>query len=178
VTAGRPQTLISAAAIARRVTALGLAIADHHRGGPPPILLALLDGAALFSADLARAVPIPDLRLAYARASSYRAGTVSSGQVELSSLPPVAGQPVWVVDDILDTGRTLAAAVAATRAGGASVVRTCVLLDKPSRRAPDGLPVADLTGFTIPDHFVVGYGLDHAGRYRHLPDVAILTGVG
>jgi hypoxanthine phosphoribosyltransferase len=176
VNEGRPQTLISAAAIARRVTALGLSIAAQHRGGPPPVLLALLDGAALFAADLARAVPIPDLRLAFARASSYRAGMVSSGQVELSSLPAVVDQPVWLVDDILDTGRTLAAAVAATRAAGASQVRTCVLLDKPARRAPDGLPTADLTGFTIPDHFVVGYGLDFAGRYRHLPEVAILTG--
>ena len=77
-----------------------------------------------------------------------------------------------LVDDILDTGRTMQAAKLGLRN---ATVRTCVLLDKPTRRVPDGLQCADYIGFTIPDNFVVGYGLDHGGRFRHLPDICALT---
>lgn len=169
-----PRPLIRAHRIRSRVHQLGRALARDLAGTPSPLMLALLDGSVCFVADLARATPLPDLRLHFVRASSYGAGTVSSGSVALETLPRCDGRTMVVVDDILDTGRTLAAVVAAARAAGAAAVRTCVLLDKPSRRDPTGLASADQVGFTIPDVFVVGYGLDHDGRYRHLPDVCVM----
>ncbi len=168
----RPRQLIRAPALARRIHGLGRDIARAY-AGRPPILLVLMDGAFCFAADLVRAIPMAEVELLFRRASSYR-GTVSTGTVDLEAMPDLRGEHVLVVDDILDTGRTLALAVAASRAAGAESVRTCVLLDKPSRRAAEGLGRADFTGFTIPDHFVVGYGLDHDGRWRGLPDVCII----
>jgi hypoxanthine phosphoribosyltransferase len=164
-----PDLLIPAPTLSARVQELGAAL-SAARGPEPLVLLALLDGAFIFAADLARAIPDPDLTLVFRRASSYR-GTVSTGTVELEHPPSMAGADVWVIDDILDTGLTLAAATAACRAAGAARVRTCVCLDKPTRRAPGGLATADLTGFIIADRFVVGYGLDLDGKWRHLPEV-------
>ncbi|MBA3684918.1 MAG: hypoxanthine phosphoribosyltransferase [Planctomycetes bacterium] len=176
-----PVPLIRAARIRGRVRQLGRELAGAFAGNPGrvPAIVALLDGSFCFVADLVRAIPVPDLRLHFARAASYHGGTVSSGSVTIDALPSCVGADVLVVDDILDTGRTLAAVVAALHAGGAARVRTCVLLDKPARRVPvDGVRLrADFVGFTIPDRFVVGYGLDHDGRYRHLPDVCVLDGV-
>ena len=164
-----PDILIPAATLSARVRELGAAL-SAARGPEPLVILALMDGAFVFAADLARAIPDPDLTLVFRRASSYR-GTVSTGSVTLEDPPHLHGADVWVVDDILDTGLTLAAATAACRAAGAARVRTCVCLDKPTRRDPQGLAAADLTGFTIPDRFVVGYGLDYDGKWRHLPEV-------
>ncbi len=167
-----PYPLISAAAIATRLSALSVDIAARY-DQRAVVMVVLMDGAFCFAADLCRALPGLDVRLHFQRASSYR-GTLSSGTVTLAELPDLTGADVLLVDDILDTGRTLAAAVAATRAAGASSVATCVLLDKPARRVADGLPSADHVGFTIPDHFIVGYGLDLDGKFRHLPDVCVL----
>jgi hypoxanthine phosphoribosyltransferase len=91
-------------------------------------------------------------------------------------VPDLHGRTVVLVDDILDTGLTLAAASNAARVAGAAGVFTCVLLDKPARRRPEGLPAADLVGFRIPDRFVVGYGLDHDGRWRQLPFIGVAGG--
>jgi hypoxanthine phosphoribosyltransferase len=166
-----PRPLIRASRIQARCRQLGRSIARDH-AGTHPLVVALLGGAVCFVADLVRAVPLPYLELRFARASSYGAGTVSSGAVTISELPDCRDRPVLVVDDILDTGRTLHAVQQALLAAGAGVVRTCVLLDKPARRQ---LPVhADYVGFTIPDRFVVGYGLDFDGEYRHLPDVCVI----
>lgn len=170
----QPRVLIPADAIARRVAALGAELGRRHHGGSP-LLVALLDGACCFAADLARAIPLPGLELRFVRASSYR-GTSSTGTVELGALPALSGRAVILADDILDTGLTLAAAVAACRTAGATRIETCVLLDKPARRAVAGLARADLVGFSIPDRFVVGYGLDLDGRWRHLPAVCVLDG--
>jgi len=166
-----PVPLIRARALTRRVRALARRIAADHRGGDL-VVLALMDGAFCFVADLARALDLPEVRLHFVRASSYGGAQLSAGRVDLGAIPELTRQRVLVVDDILDTGRTLKAAVGACAA--AASVRTCVLLDKPARRASDGLPTADYVGFTIGDQFVVGYGLDHAGRWRHLPDVCTL----
>ena len=160
--------LIPPAAIARRIAWLGAAIAAR-RPGPDPLLVALLDGAAPFAIDLARAIPVP-VELCFRRASSYR-GTASTGTVHLEPAPACAGRAVILIDDILDTGRTLAAAKAALETAGAASVLTCVLLDKPARRVPGGLPRADLVGFTIPDRFVIGYGLDLDGKFRERPGI-------
>ena len=165
------RTLISTASIQRRVRALGARVAADHAGRAPTIL-GVLDGACVFVADLMRAVPLPDVRLRFVRATSY-VGTTSTGGVQVVVPDGLAGQDVVVVDEILDTGRTLRAVVDAVHGAGAASVRTCVLLDKPSRRVPGGLPKADAVGFTIPDLFVIGYGLDLDGKFRHLPDIRI-----
>ena len=163
--------LITAARIADRVKQLAQQIGEDVDTEPLHILV-LLDGAFCFVADLVRALPLTDVRLHFVRASSYRSGTESTGRVDLGSFPDVSGERILVVDDILDTGRTLDSALAAIDAGGAASTATCVLLDKPARRDPSCQHVqARYVGFTIPDTFVVGYGLDYNGRYRHLPDV-------
>lgn len=167
----RLKPVLRARAIDHRVKELGQQIStDYH--GQSVTVLALLDGAYCFVADLVRCIELPDLRLHFARASSYGTGTTSRGKVALDPLPDLRGQTVLVVDDILDTGRTLQAV---TQALEGATLRTCVLLDKPTRRVPDGLQCADYIGFTIPDVFVVGYGLDHGGKHRHLPDICALT---
>lgn len=136
-------------------------------------VVSVLKGSCIFAADLIRRIPIP-LELAFVSASSYRDGT-RAGELELSFFPAadeIAGRDLLVVDDILDTGRTLTALCAELATLGAASVRTCVFLDKPSRRVASF--EADFRCFEIEDLFVVGYGLDHAGRYRNLPFVGAL----
>lgn len=166
----RLKPLIKTRAIHKRVKELGQQISADHPGQPLTVL-ALLDGAFCFVADLVRCIDLPDLCLHFVRASSYGKKTTSRGKVTLEPLPDLRGQTVLLVDDILDTGRTMQAVK--TSLLGATI-HTCVLLDKPTRRVPDGLQCADYIGFTIPDTFVVGYGLDHGGKYRHLPDICAL----
>jgi hypoxanthine phosphoribosyltransferase len=165
-----PRPLIRAARIAGRVRQMGAAI-SRQLAGRQITAVVLLDGAMPFAADLLRTIHHPDLLVRSVRASSYH-GTASSGSVTLSGMPAIVTSDVLLIDDILDTGRTLQAVERRLREEGVERVHTCVLLDKPSRRA---VPIrADWVGFTIPDRFVVGYGLDHDGRYRHLPDVCTL----
>lgn len=170
----RPRVLIPADALARRVRALGDELSVRCRDAPSPVFLVLLDGAFVFAADLVRAVHLPGLELHFVRASSYR-GMNSTGTVTLASMPDLRGRQVVLVDDILDTGLTLAAARRAVQQAGATRVSTCVLLDKPARRRPDGLVQADLVGFRIQDVFVVGYGLDYDGRWRELPYIGAVA---
>lgn len=138
-----------------------------------PTLIAVLKGSVVFVADLIRRLPIP-MRLQFVWAESYRQGSTSA-RLELTGLPSgeeLRGRRVLLVDDILDSGRTLAAIRAEIRARGAQDVRTCVFLDKPGRRAVE--LQADHVCFEVQDLFVVGYGLDYAGRYRNLPYVGAL----
>jgi len=138
-----------------------------------PTVIAVLKGSVVFVADLIRRLPIP-MHLAFVWAESYRQGT-TSGRLELGALPPaaeLAGRRILLVDDILDSGRTLHAIRAEILARGAREVRTCVFLDKRARRAVE--LEADHVCFQVDDVFVVGYGLDYRGRYRNLPYVAAL----
>lgn len=138
-----------------------------------PTVIAVLKGSVIFVADLVRRLPIP-LRLAFVWAQSYRQAS-TAGHLELGGLPgedELRGRRVLLVDDILDSGRTLSAIRAELRARGARDVRTCVFLDKPARRAVE--LEADHVCFEVEDAFVVGYGLDFAGRYRNLPFVGTL----
>ena len=136
------------------------------------VLVCVLKGAALFAADLLRQLRCDVLRVEYLRASSYGGATESLGTVSIEGTPrpeDIAGRHVLVVDDITDTGHTLAAVSERLRAMGPASLRLCILLDKPERReAPIGY---DYVGFTIPNHFVVGYGMDLDERYRGLPGV-------
>jgi hypoxanthine phosphoribosyltransferase len=168
-----PEIYQSVAEIAERVEELGRDLRRRSGGDTRLLLVAVLKGAALFFADLARALPGPQ-EFAFVRARSYGDGTESSGEVKVDWAGPeeVAGRAVVVVDTILDTGHTLSAVTDLIRQRGAASILTCVLLDKPSRRVVD--IEADLVGFTVPDVFLVGYGLDYAGEYRGLPYLATL----
>ncbi len=141
--------------------------------GRPFTVVSVLKGSCIFASDLIRRIPIP-LELAFVGASSYGQGTVP-GQLVLQFLPAeseIEQRDLLLVDDILDSGRTLSALVAELTRRGARSVRTCVFLDKPARRAV-GFE-ADFRCFEVEDLFVVGYGLDFAGRYRNLPYVGAL----
>lgn len=136
-------------------------------------VVSVLKGSCVFASDLIRQIPIP-LELAFVAASSYRSATVS-GQLDLNYFPAegeITGRRLLLVDDILDTGRTLAALKKELYERGAAEVRSCVFLDKPSRRSVEF--EADFRGFEVDNLFVVGYGLDFAGRYRNLPFVGAL----
>ncbi len=138
-------------------------------------LMVILHGSILFAADLMRALTLP-VYLDSFRVASYHGGTRSSGQVQLSDqeIDDLRGRHVLLVDDILDTGRTLDAVTRHLRDSFAPAsVTSCVLLDKQTPRAVDF--EADFVGFRIPDEFVVGYGLDYGGQYRNLPFVGTLN---
>lgn len=155
---------------------LDVMAAQIEREFPEGTLLAiiLLKGALVFAADLLRRVERP-LEIECLNVSSYHGGTESSGEVDFldRSFPEVKGRHVLLLDDILDTGRTLHAVAERLREEGAEAVHTCVLLSKDRPRVEE--VEADYTGFQIGDEFVVGYGLDYMGRYRNLPHVAVLT---
>lgn len=165
----RLEVLIEAERIRDEVKRLASRIERDYRGKPLTVL-GVLKGSVLFLADLVRAIRIP-MRLEFLRASSYGASTKSSGRVDLGPLEAsLEGRDVLIVDDILDSGRTLDAIRRAVEEAGARSVRTCVLLDKQVERA---VPIeADYAAFEIPPVFVVGYGLDYAEQFRNLPFLA------
>ncbi len=172
------RTLLTQAQIRARVRQLGKNITRHYRGQSPdghdPIFLGVMNGALFFLADLLRAVDLGHVEISCVRLASY-AGARSTGNLRgLGALgKSVAGRRVLIVDDILDTGRTLSALAARLKKLGAADVKICVLLEK--RRAHE-IPVrADWTGFQIADQFVVGYGLDYDGRYRTLKQIRVLN---
>jgi hypoxanthine phosphoribosyltransferase len=136
-------------------------------------VMAVLKGSCIFAADLVRAIPIP-LSLSFVFAESYRAGT-SAGTLSLDWLQAeraIRGRRVLLVDDIVDSGRTLATVRDELLRRGAAQLEVCVFLDKPTHRAVE-LDIA-YRCFEVEDVFVVGYGLDHAGRHRNLPYVGAL----
>jgi hypoxanthine phosphoribosyltransferase len=166
------RTLISEAAIQERVHLLGQQIESDYRGRPLTIL-AVLTGSLIMLADLVRRIRIPH-RIALIQASSYRGATTTATTLVINEAfaPDVAGRDVLLLDDILDTGRTLAALIRHVHDRGARSVRTAVLLRKVGRQEVPLEP--NYCGFTIPDVFVVGYGLDYNDDYRHLPYVGVL----
>lgn len=164
--------MLTADEIRARINELGAQITQDY-AGRKPLLLGVLKGATPFLSDLIRAVDL-QLELDYIAASSYGSGTESSGDVKIDKDSDVAvrGRDVIVVEDIIDTGRTLSLLLHLLRARGAASVKLAALLDKPSRRVVD--VNVDYIGFTIPDAFVVGYGLDFAERYRNLPYIGVV----
>jgi len=160
-----------AEAIAGRVVELAREIRARLDG--PITLLGVLRGAAVFSIDLARALGAP-LELTFVQARSYGEGTVSSGRVELGEWEEgvLRGRRVLVVDTVLDSGRTIAEVRRRLFELPAASAHCCVLLEKSVPRAVPVVP--DFVGFRAPDRFLVGYGLDHGGRYRALPYVGAI----
>jgi hypoxanthine phosphoribosyltransferase len=166
------RTLFTPDQIAVRVTALGRHISEEYRGRSV-VLVSILKGSFVFVADLARAIDLP-VRVEFLGVRSYGANTKSSGVVEITQdlTQPVEGDDVIVVEDIVDTGLTLNYIQNLLSNRNAASVKVCALLHKPSRSR---VPVTiDFLGFTIDDVFIVGYGLDHAERYRNLPMLAEL----
>lgn len=155
----------------KRIALMGRALSRDY-AGKDVLVVSLLSGTVLFLADLLRRLSFP-LRVDFLGVSSYGAGTESGDLVFTRELRlEVREAHVLVVDDILDTGKTLRAVTGKIRALGPASIRTCVLLDKRERRV--GVFEADYVGFRIPNLFVVGYGLDFAERYRNLPYVGVL----
>lgn len=169
VRGGRP--MISARRIARRVREMGQEISSVYADlDQPLVLVVVLKGAAVFAADLLRSLSIP-AELEFVRAASYGSGTSSSGKVKFSHLVegPLTGREILLVEDIVDSGRTVSVILRELRRHQPASLRLAALLDRPARRE---LPVKiDFTGFVIPDRFVIGYGLDYAGLYRELPGI-------
>jgi hypoxanthine phosphoribosyltransferase len=166
------QPLIPADAIQRRVAELAQEIDRDHPLGVH--LVCVLKGACVFLADLARALEC-DVSIDFMAVSSYGSSTRSSGQVQLIKDldTPIEGRNVVVVEDIVDTGLTLGYLQEILQARSPRTLRTATLLNKPSRRCV-AVPI-EYVGFTIEDHFVVGYGLDLRERYRNLPYIASAT---
>jgi hypoxanthine phosphoribosyltransferase len=166
------ESLINEAEIQQRVGVLGQQIeADYRRR--PLTIVAVLTGSLVMLADLVRRIGIPH-RIALVQASSYRGATTTATTLVIneSFAPDVAGRDVLLLDDILDTGQTLSALIRHLEDRGARSVRTAVLLRKLGRQEVALEP--DYCGFSIPNLFVVGYGLDYNDDYRHLPYVGVL----
>lgn len=172
-TASMPMSvLLTEEMIRDKIAELAAAI-DRDYAGRVPVLVGVLTGATIFMADLIRQIHLP-VEMEFMAVSSYGAGTESTGVVrilkDLNS--EVTGRDLIIVEDIVDSGLTLAYLQSLLRAREPASLRTCVLLDKKDRRETD--VVLDYIGFTIPNAFVVGYGLDSAGLYRQLPFVGVL----
>ena len=166
------EVLLSGEQVQARVAELGAQLAADY-AGRDPVLVSVLKGSIIFLADLVRAMPIP-LSIDLMEVSSYGASTESSGQVRILKdlSTSIAGREVLVVEDIIDTGLTLNYLLRYLHDKGPASIRICCLLDKPARRlAPIEI---DYRGFTIPDRFVIGYGLDYGERYRNLPYIGVL----
>jgi hypoxanthine phosphoribosyltransferase len=166
------EVLISEEALLQRISELGEQITRDYQG-QRLLLLGVLKGAVLFMVDLARQIQLP-LEIDFMATSSYGASTKSSGIVRiLKDLEDsVEGQHILVVEDIVDSGLTLDYLLRSLEARGPASVKVCGLLVK-DREREHSVPI-DYVGFTIPDRFVVGYGLDYAERYRNLPYVGVL----
>lgn len=167
------QVLFTEEQLRSRVQALGAEITRDFQGKDKLLLLSILRGSYIFMADLSRAIDLPCL-VDFLSVSSYGGGTKSSGQVEIKKdiSMDLEGYHVIVVEDILDSGNTLYYLMDLLKLRKAASVSICTLLDKPERRTK---PItADYAGFTVPDAFVVGYGLDYDQKYRNLPYIGIL----
>ncbi|MGE3465748.1 MAG: hypoxanthine phosphoribosyltransferase [Pyrinomonadaceae bacterium] len=167
------EILFSADEISARITELGSQIKSEY-SGKELVLVGVLKGSCVFLADLMRAVDLP-LTIDFMAVSSYKDGTRSTGDVEiLKDLSnSIRGKHVLVVEDIVDTGLTLSRLLEILGSRGAASIKLASFLDKPEPRIKKELSI-DFTGFVVPNKFVVGYGLDAAGRYRNLPFIAVV----
>jgi len=167
------ETLLTEKAIADRVSELGGSFTEIYRGRPLTVL-GVLNGSVILVADLIRAINIPH-QIGFVRASSYRGETTVAGQLTIDTdlLPDITGRDVLLVDDIFDTGRTMARLRDELQQYQPASIRSLALLWKQARREVELVP--DFYGFQIPDAFVVGYGLDYNDDYRHLRQIQVLN---
>jgi hypoxanthine phosphoribosyltransferase len=167
------EILFSEQQIADRIAELGAEITRDY-ADKDLVLVGVLKGSCVFMADLMRKIDLP-LTIDFMSVSSYKDGTVSTGDVEiLKDLSnPIRDKDVIVVEDIIDTGLTLARLLEILGSRGARSIRLASFLDKPEPRVKTEIKI-DYTGFVVPNKFVVGYGLDAAGRYRNLPFIAVV----
>jgi len=161
--------VLTAGEIEKRVGELGARISEDY-GDQYPLFVGVLKGAFVFLADLVRAISVP-VEIDFAQISSYGDETKSSGRIKIlrDITTPITDRHVVVVEDIIDTGRTLHHYIAHLEARGPKSVKICALVNKPERQ--EYTPDVDYLGFQIPQGFLVGYGLDWAGKYRDLPGV-------
>ncbi|MBE6547462.1 MAG: hypoxanthine phosphoribosyltransferase [Ruminococcaceae bacterium] len=147
---------------------------DYKDSDKPLIMVIILKGSINFASDLMRKIPLP-MKIEFMKVSSYGAGTKQSGEIKVQldlNIDNLENYDILIIEDIVDSGRTLSRLTQLLYGRCAESVKTCTLLDKPSRREVEFTP--DYCGQTIPDEFVVGYGLDYAEKYRNLPYVGVL----
>ncbi|MBX3207285.1 MAG: hypoxanthine phosphoribosyltransferase [Labilithrix sp.] len=166
-------TMLSQKEIADRVKELGAQIAEEYKDRHV-VLVVVLKGSFIFAADLCRAIDMVNLRVDFLGVRSYGEGTETSGVVQITQdlSKPIAGEDVVIVEDIVDTGLTVAHLMDLFRTRQPRSVKVCALLHKPARARVE--VKVDYLGFTIEDKFVVGYGLDFAERYRNLPYIGVV----
>ena len=166
------KVLVTEEEIRTRISEMGRELTERFQG-KNPLFLGVLKGCFVFMADLVRACPL-NSDLEFIAVSSYQNATTSSGRVQITHdvQQDVTGRDIIIVEDILDSGNTLAFLKDYLMTKGAASITIVTLLDKPSRRAK--AVTADLAGFVVPDEFVVGYGLDFSQRYRNLPYIGVL----
>ncbi len=166
------EILVSREELHEEVKKLAEAISKDYEG-KCPLLISVLKGAFVFMADLVREITIP-CTVDFMAVSSYGSGTTSSGRVKIMKDLDVdiSGRDVIIVEDVLDSGVTLSHLIEMLKGRNPKSLAVCALLDKPARRK--AYVAVDYRGITIPDAFVVGYGLDYDERYRNLPDLCVL----
>ena len=169
------KVLINEDEISKIVSDLGQRITNEYKDSDKPlIVIIILKGSLIFASDLVRKIDMP-LDIEFMKVSSYGAGTKTSGEIKIHldlNRENLENYNLLIVEDIVDSGRTLSRLTQLLKNRNANNVKTCTLLDKPTRREVDFVP--DFCGATIPDEFVVGYGLDYDEKYRNLPFVGIL----
>ena len=169
------KVLVSEEELAKITAKLGKQITEDYKNSDKPIIcIVILKGSLIFASDLIRHIELP-LEVEFMKVSSYGAGTKTSGEIKVHldlMRDDLENLNILIIEDIVDTGRTLSRLTQLLRNRNAHSVKTCTLLDKPSRREVDFAP--DYVGITIPDEFVIGYGLDFDEKYRNLPYVGVL----
>ena len=169
-------TMYTEEEVDKRIAELGAQISSEY-AGREITMVCILKGAAAFACELAKRISVP-VEMEYMRCSSYGNETESSGvvKIDLDLDHPIRDKNILVVEDIIDTGRTMHYLLEILRDRGPAEVKLCALLDKPDRRVAD--VSIDYTGFIIPDKFIVGYGLDYAQKYRNLPYIGVIEPEG
>lgn len=168
------QVMISEEEVQTRISEIAAQISEDYKG-EEILVVGILRGGVYFCTDLTKRITVPVI-LDFMEVSSYGAGTVSSGQVHITKdlIEDIAGKHVVVVEDIVDTGRTLSLLLENLKARAPKSLKLCTLLDKPQRREAE--VQVDYNGFVIPNKFVVGYGMDYAQKYRNLPYIGVVEG--
>lgn len=168
------QVMISEEEVQTRISEIAAQISEDYKG-EEILVVGILRGGVYFCTDLTKRITVPVV-LDFMEVSSYGAGTVSSGQVHITKdlIEDIAGKHVVVVEDIVDTGRTLSLLLENLKARAPKSLKLCTLLDKPQRREVE--VQSDYNGFVIPNKFVVGYGMDYAQKYRNLPYIGVVEG--